>query len=285
MDFFLFNLLNGLTLAALLFIVASGFTLIYGLMRVVNLAHGVFYLLGGYFGYSVATATTSFSLGLAAGGLGIAVVGLLVQKGLLRFVEGHDLRQVMLTLGLGIFLNDVILVIWGGDTFSVPAPEWLRSLAVWGDFFYPKYRLFVLAVGILTFVGLWALLKHTRLGALIRAGVDDGQMVDAMGVNINLVFSLTFMLGCALAGFGGVMGGVFLSLFPTADSEILVFGLAVVIIGGRGSLAGAALGSLLVGLLNVYGQTAFPELAYFVVFGPMAVILAFRPTGLMGSKS
>ncbi len=284
MSSFLFNLLNGLTLAALYFLVASGFTLIYGLMRVVNLSHGAFYLLGGYFGYSAATAANSFSLGLAAGGLGIAALGLLVQKGLLRFVAGQDLRQVMLTLGLAIFLDDLILVIWGGDTFSVPAPAWLRSVMDMGEFFYPQYRLFVLALGMATFVGLLGLLKHTRLGALIRAGVDDAEMVDAMGVNINLVFTLTFMLGCALAGMGGVVGGVFLSLFPTADSEILVLGLAVVIIGGRGSLVGAALGSILVGILNVFGQTAFPELAYFVVFGPMAIILAFRPTGLMGSK-
>lgn len=284
MDFFVFNLLNGLTLAALYFIVASGFTLIYGLMQVVNLAHGVFALLGGYFGYTVATTTSSFSLALALGGLGVALLGLLLHKGLLRFMEGQALRQVMLTLGLAIFLDDCILVIWGGDTFSILPPLWLRSIADLGQFFYPKYRLFVLAMGIITFICLCFLLKRTRLGALIRAGVDDAEMVKAMGVNINLVFTLVFMLGCALAGFNGVIGGAFLSLFPTADSDILIMGLAVVIIGGRGSLTGAALGSILVGLLNAFGQTMFPELAYFVVFGPMALILAFRPTGLMGKK-
>jgi branched-chain amino acid transport system permease protein len=192
------------------------------------------------------------------------------------------LRQVLLTLGVAFVLKDLALVIWGGDSFTVPIPQMLRGgLRAFGVY-YPTYRLFVLATGIVLFAALWLLLNQTKLGALIRAGVDDAEMVEASGVNIRRVLLITFLLGSALAGLGGLMGGAFLSLYPSADAEILVFSLAVVIIGGRGSLVGVAVGSLLVGLLNTLGQVMFPELAYFVIFGPMAVLLAFRPLGLFG---
>ena len=277
-----FQLLNGLTFAALLFVVASGFTLIFGLLRIVNLAHGALYLLGGYLGYSIASQTGSFALGGVAAMAGVALTGLVLDQGLLRFVRGHDLRQVLLTLGVAFVLNDMALVIWGGDSFTVPIPEVLRGATQVLGVFYPKYRLFVLVLGVLIFLALWLLLNRTRLGALIRAGVDDAEMVEASGINVRRVFLATFLLGSALAGLGGLIGGAFLSLYPSADSEILVFSLAVVIIGGRGSLIGAAVGSVLVGLLNTMGQVMFPELAYFVIFGPMAVLLAFRPLGLFG---
>jgi branched-chain amino acid transport system permease protein len=278
----LFQILNGLTFAALLFIVASGFTLIFGLLRIVNLAHGALYLFGGLVGYTVASRTGSFVLGALSAMAFVAALGIVLDQGLLRFVRGVELRQVLLTLGVAFVLNDMGLVIWGGDTFTVPVPEVLRGATRLGTIFYPKYRLFVLALGILIFILLWILLNKTRLGALIRAGVDDPEMVEAMGINIRRVFLGTFMLGSALAGLGGVVGGAFLTLYPSADAEILVFSLAVVIIGGRGSLVGAAVGALLVGLLNSIGQVLFPELAYFVIFGPMALILAFRPLGLFG---
>ncbi len=281
----LFQLLNGLTFAALLFIVASGFTLIFGLLRIVNLTHGALYLFGGYIGYALASASGSFLLGILGAMGAAAVIGLVLDQGLLRFVRGFELREVLLTLGAAFVLNDLALVIWGGDTFTVPAPEFLRGAIPIGGVFYPKYRLFVLVLGLTTFLALWLLLNRTRLGALIRAGVDDPEMVEAVGINIRRVFLITFMLGAALAGLGGTVGGAFLTLYPTADAEILVFSLAVVIIGGQGSLAGAAVGSLLVGLLNSIGQVAFPELAYFVIFGPMALILAFRPLGLFGRTS
>lgn len=285
MNMTVFQLLNGVTFAALLFLVASGFTLIFGLMRIVNLAHGALYLLGGYLALAVATRTGSFTLGLAAAAAGIALVGLLIDRALLGFVKGFELRQVLLTLGLALAMNDLALVIWGGDTFSVPIPDWLQGPLRLGTMVYPKYRLFVLAVGIAVFIGLWLLINRTRLGALIRAGVDDAEIVEAMGVDIKRVFVVTFMLGTALAGLGGALGGAFLSLYPTADSEILVFSLAVVIIGGRGSLLGAAVGSLLVAMLANFGQVWFPELAYFVIFGPMALLLAFRPLGLFGKAA
>lgn len=277
----LVQLFNGLTFAALLFLVASGFTLIFGLMRIVNLAHGAMYLMGGYVAYAAASAFGSFTWGVVAAVAAIAVLGLLEQA-LLGFVKGHELRQVLLTLGLALMLNDAALVIFGGDTFSVPTPEPLRGALDFLGMLYPRYRLFVLAAGIVVLVGLWLLMHRTRLGALIRAGVDDAETVEAMGIDIRKVFIATFMLGMALAGMAGALGGAFLSLYPTADSEILVYSLAVVIIGGRGSLAGAAIGSLTVAMLSTFGQVFFPELSYFVIFGPMALLLAFRPLGLFG---
>ena len=276
------QVLNGLTFAALLFVVASGFTLIFGLLRIVNLAHGALYLLGGYVGFTVAAQTGSFILGGVTALAAAAAAGWVLYEGLLPFVQGHDLRQVLLTLGVAFVVNDLALVVWGGDTLTVPIPETLRGAVPIFGVFYPTYRLFVLIAGCLIFVALWLLLEHTRIGALIRAGVDDAEMVEASGINIKRVFLVTFLLGSALAGFAGLLGGAFLSLYPTADTEILVFSLAVVIIGGRGSLVGAAAGSLLVGLLNTFGQVMLPELAYFVIFGPMAVLLAFRPLGLFG---
>lgn len=280
-----FLALNSASFAALLFVVASGFTLIFGLMRIINLAHGALYLLGGYVGLVIGVRTGSFTLAVVGASAAVALVGCLVDVGLLRFVKDNALRQVLLTLGVAIVLDDIDLVIFGGDTFTVPVPEFLEGPVSLGGMYYPKYRLFVLVAGVVIYAALWLLLNRTRLGSLIRAGVDDAEMVDAMGVDIKRLFVYTFMLGCALAGLGGVMGGAFLTLYPTADSEILVFSLAVVIIGGRGSLLGAAIGSILVGFLATFGQVWFPEFAYFVIFGPMAILLAFRPLGLFGKAA
>jgi len=281
----IFQLLNSATFAALLFVVASGFTLIFGLMRIVNLAHGALYLFGGYLGLTIAMLGGNFYVAAIGAAIGVALMGLIIDLGLLRFVRGNELRQVLLTLGVAFVLNDLALVLWGGDTYSIPVPSYLDGPFSIGDVTYPKYRFFVLFVGILIFIALWLLMAKTKLGALIRAGVDDSETVSAMGVDIRKIFIYTFMLGAALAGLGGVMGGAFLTLYPTADSEILVFSLAVVIIGGRGSLVGAAVGSVLVATLANFGQVWFPELAYFVIFGPMAVLLAFRPLGLFGKAT
>lgn len=280
----LISLANALSLAALLFVVASGFTLIFGLLRVVNLAHGALYLLGGYIGLTVVQASGSFLLGILAATAAVAFIGLLLDRFLLERVKDQDLKQVLLTLGVALALNDLALVIWGGDTLTVPVPAMLQGALEIGELFYPRYRAFVIAAGLLTFVLLWLLYNRTRLGALIRAGVDDKETVQAMGVNIGRLFVFTFMLGSALAGLGGVLGGAFLTLYPTADAEVLVFSLAIVIIGGRGSLGGAAIGSLLVGALATFGPIWLPELAYFVIFGPMALLLAFRPLGLFGKS-
>jgi branched-chain amino acid transport system permease protein len=281
MSFIVFQFINSFTFAALLFLVASGFTLIFGLMRIVNLAHGAFYLLGGYMAYYFITLTGNYALGILSSIIILAILGM-IEQSILRFAKGVDLRQVLITLGLAIMINDLSLVIFGGDTLTVPIPESLQGPIDLFGITYPKYRLFVLLIGILIFVALQLLINRTKLGATIRAGVDDRETIEALGVNISGIFFITFMIGMALAAIAGSLGGAFLSLYPSADSEILVFSLAVVIIGGRGSILGAAIGSILVALLSTFGQIWFPELAYFVIFGPMALLLAFRPTGLFG---
>ena len=281
MSFFLFQLLNSFTFAALLFLVASGFTLIFGLMRIINLAHGAIYLLGGYITYAVISYTGNFFLGLVCAVVALALLGIFEQY-LLTFARGVDLRQVLITLGLAVMIDDVSLVLFGGDTLSIPVPAWLKNSIEIYDINYPKFRLFVLFLGAVIFLSLILLMNKTKLGALIRAGVDDRETIEALGVNIRKIFLATFMIGMALAAIAGGLGGAFLSLYPTADSEILVFSLAVVIIGGRGSLVGAALGSIVVAMLSTFGQVWFPELSYFVIFGPMALLLAFRPNGLFG---
>jgi branched-chain amino acid transport system permease protein len=279
---FLFQLLNGATFGALLFLVASGFTLIFGLMRVTNLAHGGLYLVGGYVAWSAVKATGSFASGAVAAFLAVAVLGALIDRGLLVFVRDRELPQVLMTLGIAFVIGDLSLVVWGGDPLTIPIPAALGGIVQLGPLAYPKYRLFVLGMGALVAVALWALLHRTKLGALIRAGVDDAEMVEAIGINIDRVLAVTFMLGAGLAGLAGTLGGAFLTLYTGADGEILVFSLAVVIIGGLGSLLGTLVGSLLVGILATFGQVLFPELAYFVIFGPMALLLAFRPWGMFG---
>lgn len=278
--------LNGVSMGALLFLLASGFTLIFGLARVVNMAHGAFYLLGGYFGLSVLRFTGSFWLALLAGGVGIIVVSYFCERYLIRRTGGNHLAQVLLTVGIVYVLADIALLIWGGDSLSLPPPAFARGpVDLPGNIVYPRYRFLLIVFG--TFIGilLWLLYKKTQIGAIVRAGVDDREMVNAMGINIDRLFGLVFALAAFLAGISGVAGGAFLALYPGAEWEILVLALVVVIVGGLGSLEGAMVGSLIVGLIDAYGRWLLPEFSYFVVFGPMAILLLFRPRGLFGREA
>jgi branched-chain amino acid transport system permease protein len=279
---FWLQLLNGITLGALLFLVSSGFTLIFGLMRIVNLAQGSLYLIGGYIGLSTIRATGSFWLALLAGAAAIAALGFLMERGLMRLVRGQPMSEILLTVGLSFIAADLALATWGGDPITLDAPQAINgSVSILG-LSYPVFRIFVFGLGILVAVALWFLLERSRTGAIIRAGVDDREMVAALGINIKAVFTAVFVLGALLAGLAGVVGGAYLSLFPGADVEILTYSLVVVVIGGLGSLRGAIAGSLLVGLVYDFGQSLVPDLAYFVLFAPMALILLLRPQGLFG---
>jgi branched-chain amino acid transport system permease protein len=279
---FWLQLLNGITFGALLFLVSSGFTLIFGLMRIVNLAQGSLYLIGGYVGLSVTRGTGSFVLALIAGAVGIGFAGFAIERGLLRLVRGRPMSEILLTVGLSFIAADVALATWGGDPVTVAAPDSINgSTSVFG-IEYPTFRLFVLVLGAAVAGGLWLLQERTRMGAIVRAGVDDREMVAALGINVKAVFTAVFTIGALLAGLAGVVGGAYLGLYPGADSEILTYALVVVVIGGLGSLQGAIIGSLLVGLIYVFGQSLVPSLAYFVLFAPMALILIFRPRGLFG---
>lgn len=276
------SMLNGLTLGGLLFLVASGFTLIFGLMRVLNLAHGAFYLWGGYTGLFVMTVTGSFWVGVLVAGVAVGAAGGFAERLLFRRVRGNTLAEVLLTVGLGLVLGDTAILVWGGDAVSIRASGALAGGMPMLGVTVPRFRIALLVMSILVFIALWALLTKTRVGAVIRAGVDDREMLAALGVNVRLVFSLVFVFGAFLAGASGVVGGTFLGLYPGADAEILLFALVVVVIGGLGSLWGALIGSMVVGLLISFGTLYVPEILYFVVFGPMLAVLVLRPQGLLG---
>jgi branched-chain amino acid transport system permease protein len=275
--------MNGVSLAALLFLLASGFTLTFGLMRVVNMAHGAYYLLGGYVGLSVAHATGSFALALVGGGVAVALVGFFIDRHLIRRTGENHLAQVLLSVGIAFVIGDVALKIWGGDNLKVPTPMFLRgAVELPFGLYYPSYRFMLIVLGASVGVLLWILYRKTQIGALVRAGVDDRETVSATGINIDLLFVMVSALASFLAGMAGVAGGAFLTLYPGAEWEILVFALVVVIVGGLGSLEGAMIGALIVGLLDAFGRWLLPEFSYFVLFGPMALLLLFRPTGLFG---
>ncbi len=281
---YVITMLNGLTLASLYFIVASGFTLVFGLMHNVNLAHGSLYLLGGYVGYVVADKTGWWILALAAGFAAAALAGLLIQVLILRRMQGQDLRQTLVTIGLSIVIADVLLWIFTGQVHQMEAPEWLqgpiRGLPLINA--YGAFRLSLLGFGIAIGLALWWLLNRTRVGAMIRAGVDDRGMLAAAGVNVNLVFAITFMLGAGLAGFGGVIGAVELSMVPGEDIRLLLASLIVVIVGGMGSVVGAAIGAVILGLAETYGLAYAPTYSVVFTFVILILVLAFRPRGIMG---
>jgi branched-chain amino acid transport system permease protein len=283
---FIAQTLNGLTLAGIIFLVSSGFTLVFGVMRVTNLSHGAVYLVGGYIGYSVINTTHNFFLGLAAGALAMAALGFLLERTLITWLGRSEMAELLATLGLIYVLDDLALAIWGGSPVTINLPGFLgQSSTLPGGIVYPNGRVFILIVAILVAAGLSYLLRRTRIGAIVRAGVDDRDMVSALGINVRRVFALVFGLGALLAGFAGVLGGTVLGLYTGGDSDILLFALAVVIVGGLGSYEGAIVGSIVIGLIDNYGTAYFPAVAYSVLFIPVIAILLVRPHGLFGRAS
>lgn len=283
---FVVTTLNGLTLAALYFLVASGFTLVFGLLRNVNLAHGSLYLLGAYIGWEVGDYTDSWLLAVAAGFLSAALFGLVLQAGVFRHMQGQDLRQTMVTIALSIMLADIMLWVWGGQIYTFDPPRWTfgsTALPLIGKF--PTYRLILLGTSIAIGVGLWFFLTRTRVGMMIRAGVDDRGMLSASGVNVQLVFAITFAIGAGLAGFAGVVGGTALSIAPGEDIRYLLASLVVVIVGGMGSVIGAGYGALLIGLAEQFGLAYAPTYGIVFTFVIMALVLAFRPQGILGRRA
>jgi len=278
--------INGTSLAALLFLVASGFTVTFGLMRVVNMAYGAYYLLGGYVGLSIVQATGSFALAIVGGGVAIVILGYVVDRFLIRYTAENHLAQVLLTVGIAFVIGDVALKIWGGDSLKVPVPVALRgAMELPGGLVYPTYRFVMIAFSLAVAGTLWLLYTRTQIGAVVRAGVDDREQVSATGINVDRLFVVVSALASFLVGMAGVVGGAFLTLYPGAEWEILIVALVVVIVGGLGSLGGAMVGALVVGWLDAYGRWLLPEFSYFVLFGPMAVLLLFRPRGIAGKEA
>jgi branched-chain amino acid transport system permease protein len=284
MTFWVVQTLNGISFGMLLFLLAAGLSLIYGLMKILNLTHGSFYLLGGYIGLVVVHKTGSFVLAVLVASCAIAFVGVIMERFFLRRVHLQELPQALLTFGFLFIFSDLATVIWGSNPQTMPKPAMFGVSIQIGPFFYPSYRLFIIGFGSVVAALLWWLQEGTRVGAMVRASVDDEEVARALGINVSLLFTLVFALGAFLAALGGVMGGPIVGVYPGADFEVLLLGFVVVIIGGLGSLKGALAGGLIVGLLDNFGKVFFPEFALFTIFAPMALILAVRPAGLFGRE-
>jgi len=281
-NFWVLQTFNGVSYGALLFLLGSGLSLIFGVMRIVNLAHGSYFLIGGYVALSVIWGTGMWALSLPAAALAVAALGLLMERIFLRPIGFDPLRQVLLTVGFAFLFQQAALDIWGGDNFDIAAPPVLTQSIVVAGFYLPAYRMFMIAVATLIGLGLWLAMEKTRMGAAVRATVDDAQMAAGVGIDTSRISMFIFALGAALAALGGVIGGAFLGVYPGLDFQILPIAFAVVIIGGMGSLVGAAIGALIVGLADNFGKALFPEVSYFTLYAPMALLLAVRPTGLFG---
>ncbi len=281
-EFWITQAFNGLSYGSLLFLLASGLSLIFGVMRIVNLAHGSYFMLGGYVGLSVVWRSGSFPAALLGGAVALALVGAGMERFFLRRLTGQTLGQVLMTVGFALIFQDLALLIWGGDPYAIPVPAPLQGVLVAGALRFPVYRIFIIVVALAIGAALWLALDRTRVGAMLRAAVDDREMAQGVGIHVPLISLGVFALGAALAALGGVIGAGFLGVYPGADFEVLPYAFVVVIVGGLGSLPGAMVGSLLVGLLDNFGKALFPELSYFTLFAPMALILALKPTGLFG---
>jgi branched-chain amino acid transport system permease protein len=282
MSLWLLLAVNSVTLGGLLFLLSAGFSLVFGLMRIPNLTHGSFFMLGAYIGASFLAMGFGFWLAALLSAAVMAVLGGGIERYLLRRLAGQELAQVLVTLGLSFMIADLCLMLWGGDPIPLETPPALRGALPILSITFPTYRLAVVVIAAAVAAILWLALDRTRLGAMIRAGVDDPAMARVIGIRVSRLFTIVFGLGAALAGFAGVMGGPILSVYPGLDADMLPLALIVVILGGAGSLPGAMLGSLVIGFLYNFGQALLPELAYIILFLPMLLILVIRPQGLFG---
>ncbi|MBI5586631.1 MAG: branched-chain amino acid ABC transporter permease [Deltaproteobacteria bacterium] len=282
MDFWIIQSLNALSFGMLLFLLCAGLSLIFGLMNILNLAHGSCYLIGAYVAFSVDNWSGNFFLGFLSGAAAAGAVGFLLQRFLLRRIYGRRLLQVLLTFGCMFIIGDLAIIIWGADPTTLRKPELLEGSLNLNGIVFPKYRLFVIAVGLFIGISLWLFQEKTKWGAILRASVDDEQMARAVGINVPVLFTTVFVLGVALTGLSGVLGGPFVGVYPGVDLDVLLLAVVVIIVGGLGSMKGAFFGSIIVAALDNFGKALFPELAMFTIFAPMAIILALKPTGLWG---
>ena len=288
MTFWLVLTVNSITFGGLLFLLSAGFSLIFGLMRIPNLTHGSLFMLGAYLGATLTIGllyvTVNFWLAAILSGLMVAAFGALTERLLLRRLPGDQLAQVLVTLGISFMIADVCLMWWGGDPLNVETPAGLGGFLRFGALALPLYRLAVIVIAMIFAIALWMMLDRTRLGAMIRAGVDDPDMARVVGIRVSQLFTIVFALGAGLAGFAGIIGAPILSVYPGLDQDMLPLALVVVILGGTGSLLGSFVGSIIVGFIYNFGQALLPELAYFVLFLPMLLVLILRPQGLFGRQ-
>lgn len=286
MQILLLHTLNGLSLGMVVFMLSCGFTLIFGLMRITNLAQGSYYLLGAYIGLTVLRETGNFTLAVLAGSVTMGVLGFLMCKYvLLRFVGPtmeDALLQVLLTFGFLIAFSDIALWVWGGTPQLLSTPSWLQGPLKLGDFFFPKFRLFIVVVGLMLAGVLFLFQEKTHYGLLIRAAADDEEMARVIRINVPRLFSWVFGLGALLAGFSGVVGGAFLGVYVGVDFYLILLVFIVVIVGGLGSLKGTFVASIFIGIIDNFAKALIPEAAMFSLFAAMAIVLVLRPRGLFG---
>ena len=279
--FLIVQTLNGLQLSMLLFLLSIGLSVVLGMMNFINLAHGTLYMVGAYLALTSVRWFDSYWAALALAPLGVALIGAVFYVVLLRHMQRQSpMRQVLVTFGLIFVGFDAVRMVWGALPHTIPIPQVLDgSVHVLGEV-YPTYRLFIIGVGLAVLVALHYGLERTRLGAIVRAGVDDRSMVAALGIDVERAFFLVFCIGCWLAGLAGVVSAPVFSIFPGMDMSILILTLIVVVVGGPGSLKGAVIGSLVIGMVDTYGQVVAPEFARVTIYALMAVVLLVRPYGL-----
>jgi branched-subunit amino acid ABC-type transport system permease component len=279
-EFLVVQTLNGLVYSMLLFLLALGLSLTFGLMRVVNLAHGAFFLVGAYCGFTAWSLTQSFWLALLAGSVAVALAGALLEHfWLQKFYARDELDQVILTFGFALVFADVMKMLWGKDIRALPPPEAFAGAVEISGIAFPSYRLLLIAIGAIFFVAVWLGLARTRVGALIRASVSDRVMVSGLGFNIRLLFTGVFAFGTGLAGLAGVLGAPILGIYPGLDFDVLITTLIVVVVGGQGSVVGAFAASLLIGMAETFGKAVYPAAASFIIFGLMVAVLLYRAWG------
>ncbi|UIF87777.1 branched-chain amino acid ABC transporter permease [Cupriavidus necator] len=282
MSQFMILCLSGLAFSSLLYLLASGFSLIFGLMRIPNMAHGAFFMLGAYLQVWVSRLDASFAISILVPACVVAMLGLVLEGTLLRWLKGRELAQVLGTLGVALVLSNLCLIVWGGTPLQAPVPDWLSGSIQFGAVWFPIYRVFVCLVAIVVAGAQIGLIERTQFGAMVRAGVDDPAMAEAVGIPVARVSRIVFAMGSASVGAAGALAAPMLTAYPGLDIEMLPLALAVVIVGGAGSLYGAVIGSLVVGFIYTFGQTYLVDFAAFALFAPVVVILAFRPAGLYG---
>jgi len=285
MDFatFLIQVLNGVQYGFTLFLVASGLTLIFGIMGIINLAHGAFYMIGAYLTFWLVGYTDNLFLAIAMGLPIMVVFGYLIERLAISFLYKRDhLYQVLLTYGLILILNEMQKILWGSDFYSVTVPDVLSSSIPMGNQEYPVYRIFVILVCMVVATGMYVVINKTKLGMMIRAGATDRETTQALGIDIGKVFAIVFSLGAALAGFSGMIDAPLSSVYPGMGNFILIISFVVIVIGGIGSIKGAFVGAMLVGLADTFGKVLLPELSSMVIYALMALILMWRPQGLFG---
>ena len=277
---------NGLVLGALLALISSGLTIIYGTLGVLNLAHGAMFMLGGYAGYLVFEATGSFVLAIAGGGLAVMVVGILIERVIIRHFYGRPPEdQILVTFGLAICIVELVRFGFGSLSRSVPPPPWGAGVTNLGFMLYPTYRLAVVAIVAVALGILYIVLYRTRLGMIVRAGIEDSVMVDSLGINVFRVFMIVFGIGAMAAGFAGIVNAPVVSLTPDMGEAILVQTFVVVVIGGVGSFPGAILGGLIAGQIISITSMINPGYSYVMLFAAMTLVLLLRPRGLFGARS